>query len=118
MRNTLRSVFSPWVLLAHCTGSTPTETSYLLKPRQQHRVTSGIFTKSTLTQVASHKPYQHNPKVSPFGIAIVKKMQIKLGDAGTFDGLGLAFQYQMKTFFYIEKNGQEQSQLKKCYVNA
>ena len=44
-----------------------------------------------------HKTYKHNPKVSPFcigTIALVKtKRQIKLGDAGTIDCFGLAFQY-------------------------
>ena len=35
----------------------------------------------------------HNPKVSPFGIARVKQWQIKLGNAvGTIDHFGLAFQ--------------------------
>ena len=56
------------------------------------------------------KPYKHNPKGSPFGIALVKKWQIKLGDAGTIDRFGLAFQYQIKTI--IKKNGQKQSQIK------
>ena len=35
-----------------------------------------------------------NLKVSPFGIALAKKQQIKLGDAGTIDRLGLAFSYK------------------------
>ena len=38
------------------------------------------------------KTYKHNPKVSPFGIALVKKWQIKLRDAGTIDRFDLAFQ--------------------------
>ena len=38
------------------------------------------------------KTYKHNPKVSPFDIALVKKWQIKLGDAGTIHRFGLAFQ--------------------------
>ena len=44
------------------------------------------------------KLYKHNLKVSPLGIALVQKWQIKLGDAGTVDhfGLGLHFQYQIK----------------------
>ena len=42
------------------------------------------------------KTYKHNPKVSPFGIALIKKWQIKLGDAITIDHFGLAFQYQIK----------------------
>ena len=30
-----------------------------------------------------HKTYKHNPKVSPFGIALIKKRQIKLRHAST-----------------------------------
>ena len=44
----------------------------------------------------------NNPKVSPFGIALVKKRQIKLGDAGTIDRFGLAFQYQIKNIIKKE----------------
>ena len=40
--------------------------------------------------------HQNNPKVSPFGIALVKKWQIKLGHASTSDRFVLAFQYQIK----------------------
>ena len=43
--------------------------------------------------IYNSKTYQRNPKVSPVGIALVKKMQIKLVDAGTIDHFGLAFQY-------------------------
>ena len=39
------------------------------------------------------KTYKHYTKGSPFGIALVK---IKLGDAGTIDHFGGAFQYQIK----------------------
>ena len=39
--------------------------------------------------------HKHNPNVSPFSIALVEKWPIKLGDAGTIDRLGLAFQYQI-----------------------
>ena len=59
-------------------------------PRQPHRVTSGLFTKSNLTQVEHNtkhahftslrKTYKHNPKVSPFGIALVKNGKQKLGE--------------------------------------
>ena len=45
--------------------------------------------------IYKRKTYRQNPKVSPFGIALVKKRQIKLGDAGTTDRFGLAFQYQI-----------------------
>ena len=34
--------------------------------------------------------------VSSFDIDLVKKWQIKLGDAGTMDHFDLAFQYQIK----------------------
>ena len=86
------------------------ESIYLLQPSQPHRViTSVLFTKSNITEVeynAKHaqyiyiyiykrKTYQHNPNVSPFGIALVEKWQIKLGDAGIIDRFGLLFQYQM-----------------------
>ena len=44
------------------------------------------------------KTYKHNPKVSPFDLALVKKKKkkkkkshMKLGDAGTTDRFGLAF---------------------------
>ena len=43
------------------------------------------------------KTYKHNPKGSPFGIALVKNDK-KLGDAGTIDNFGLAFQYQINIF--------------------
>ena len=56
------------------------------------------------------KTYKHNPKISPFGIALVTKWQIKLGDAGTIDRFGLAFQYQI--FFNIKRNAQKHSQIK------
>ena len=47
--------------------------------------------------VHKRKIYKHHPKVSLFGIAVVKNVQfIKLGDAGTIDHFGLAFQYQIK----------------------
>ena len=49
-----------------------------------------------------HKIYKHNPKVSPFGIALIKKMAIKLGDAGTIDHFGLVFQYMIKNIFEKE----------------
>ena len=43
------------------------------------------------------KTDKHNPKVSSFGINCSRKTwQIKLGDAGTIDGFGLAFQYPIK----------------------
>ena len=45
-------------------------------------------------------------------------MTIKLGDAGTIDHFGLAFQYQIKTK-QKQKNGQKQSQIKNAiYINA
>ena len=50
--------------------------------------------------------HKHNLKVSPFGSALIKKRQIKLGDAGTTDHFSLALQYQLKKF--IKKNGQKQ----------
>ena len=54
--------------------------------------------------------HRHNPKVSIFGIALVKKWQIKSGDAGTVDRFGLAFQYQITKM--IQKNGQKQLKIK------
>ena len=42
---------------------------------------------------------KHNPKISPLGIALINKWQIKLGDAGTIDHFGLALQYQIKTLY-------------------
>ena len=41
---------------------------------------------------------KHNPKVSPFGIALVVEMANQLGDAGTTDRFDLAFQYQINNF--------------------
>ena len=32
-----------------------------------------------------HVRHQHNPKVSPFGSALTKKWQVKLGDVGTIE---------------------------------
>ena len=58
-----------------------------------------------------HQTYKHNPKViSPFGIALVKNGPKKLGDGGTIDHFGLAFQHQIKQI--IKKNGQKQSKIK------
>ena len=78
---------------------------YLLKAHSIINCTgssSGLFTSSNLTQVEyntkhahyniyKRKTYKRNPKVSPFGIALVKKWPIKLGDAGTIDRFSLAF---------------------------
>ena len=56
-------------------------------PSQPHRVTSGLFTRSNPAQVViqyktctvyKRKTYKHNPKVSPFGIALVNKMANKV----------------------------------------
>ena len=42
------------------------------------------------------KTYKHNPKGSPVRYCFRKnKRQIKLGDAGTIDRFGLAFQFQI-----------------------
>ena len=42
--------------------------------------------------IYKRKIYKPNPKVSPFGIALVKKKrQIKLGETGTIDHFGMAF---------------------------
>ena len=62
-------------------------------PRQPHRVTSGLFFIFYKT-CTLHKTYKHNPKVNPFGIALLIKIKrhIQLGDAGTIDHFGLAFQ--------------------------
>ena len=57
----------------------------------------------------TRKTYKHNPKGSPFGIALVNKWQIKI-DAGTIDHVGLAFQYQV--YNNIQRNGQKQLQIK------
>ena len=56
------------------------------------------------------KTYKLNLKVSPFGIAVIKKWQIKLRDAGTIDRFSLAFQYQIN--FVIKNNGQKKLQIK------
>ena len=58
----------------------------------------------------TRKTHKHKPKASPLGIALVKKWQIKLGDAGSIHRFGLAFQYQIKKI--IKKNGQKQLQIK------
>ena len=90
---------------------------YLLKAYRpvDRSVTSGIFTKSNLTQVEYNterarftnvKHKKHNPKVSPFGIALIKKKrQMQLGDSGTIDRFGLAFQNQIKKIYKrMDKN--------------
>ena len=64
---------------------------YLLKaysPVNPHRVTSELLTKSNLTEVEYNKKhahftnvrhiYKHKAKVSPFGIALIKKMANKV----------------------------------------
>ena len=56
------------------------------------------------------KTYKHNPKISPISIALVKKWQIKLEDAGTIDRFCLALQYQLKKI--IKKNQQQKLQIK------
>ena len=50
------------------------------------------------------KTNKHNPKVGPFGTALVKKLQIKLGDAGTTDRFHLTFQCEIKFVKRIDKN--------------
>ena len=85
----------------------------IVLPSQPHRVTSGLFTSWNLTQIeynAKHehhiyksKTYQHNPKVSPLiKYCSRKTWQIKLGDAGTIDCFGLAFQDQIKNNYQKE----------------
>ena len=49
-------------------------------------------------------------KLAPSGYCSHIKWQIKLGDAGTIDHFGLAFQYQIEK--YITKDGQKQPQIK------
>ena len=61
-------------------------------PANRTRSPQGFHKTCTLHK---QKTYKYNPKVSPFGIALIK-MAIKLGDAGTIDHFGLAFQYQIK----------------------
>ena len=54
-----------------------------LQPSEPHRVTPGLFTKSNLTKVEyntkhahfTNVKHKHNPKVSPFGIALIKYSQ-------------------------------------------
>ena len=77
-----------------------------------HRVISGLFTSSNLTQVEYNRKHalyiiyklktylKHNLKVSPLGIALVKKWQIRLGDAGIIYRFGLEFQYQIIYIYF------------------
>ena len=52
--------------------------AYTLYPRQPHRVTPGLFNQTNLTSVEYNTKHahltnvKHNPKVSPFGIALIK----------------------------------------------
>ena len=57
----------------------------------QSQVRYNIFFKCTFYKHKSNKTYnyKHNPKVSLFSTVVVKKLQIKLGDAGTIDCFGL-----------------------------
>ena len=48
-------------------------------------------------------------KLIPLVLLDHKKWQIKLGDAGTIDRIGLVFEYQITNI--IKKNGQKQSQI-------
>ena len=70
-------------------------------------------------KLQKRKTYKHNPKVSPFGIDLVKKRQIKLGDAGTIDGFGLMFEYQInKEEKRMDKNNCKSKILYKCTANT
>ena len=69
-----------------------------------------ILHKLNTTQNMHTLQAKHNLKVSPFGIALIKILQIKLGDAGTIDRFGLAFLYLFLN--YKKKNGHTQSQIK------
>ena len=77
-----------------------------VKPDQQQQQQQHAYT------LFKRKTYKHNPKVSTFGIAIVKKKrrQIKLGDV-TIDRFYLGFQYQ------INKRMGKNSRKLKYYIN-
>ena len=55
-----------------------------LQPNQPHKVTSGFFTKSSLIEVEYNTKHahltnlKHNPKVRPFGIALIKMEEIHI----------------------------------------
>ena len=61
------------------------------------------------TKHAQYTNVKHNPKVGPFGFALVKKRQIKLGDAGTIDCFDLVFQNQITKM--LKNKGQTKSQI-------
>ena len=62
------------------------------------------------------KTYKHNPKGSPVRYCFRKnKRQIKLGDAGTIDRFGLAFQFQIFKKYKKKKNELKQLQIKILY---
>ena len=80
-------------------------------PRAVHKFKHHkLNTIQNLHIIYKSKTHKRNPKFSPFGIALVKKWQMKLGNAGTIDRFGLAFQYQIKK--YIKQDGQKQLQIK------
>ena len=63
-----------------------------------HRITSGMFTKSNLTQVEHNTKHAQFTNVNHLNIIrkslwyhSYKKWQIKLGKAGTIDRFGLVF---------------------------
>ena len=52
------------------------------------QISHKLNTIQNMHNTSNAKTYKHNPKVSPFGIALVQQKinwQIKLGDAGTTD---------------------------------
>ena len=70
-----------WLHVPHCDGAilqTQILILFIYWRLIPHRVTSGLFTKSNLTQVEYNKKHahftnvKHHPKVSPFGIVLVK----------------------------------------------
>ena len=69
------------------------------------------------THYTNIKHYKHNSKVSPFGIAVIKKKwAITLGNDGIIVRFDLAFQYQI---FFKPINGSTKTVANEnYYINA
>ena len=66
---------------------------------------NGILQKLNTIQkmhILQTQNIKQNPKVSPLGVALIKKWQVKIEVAGTSDRFSLAFQYQIKYIIKIE----------------
>ena len=97
--HTKRLQFRQWCDCTHT--SKHTYSIYVLKAYSQVNYRTGSPQGFSLDQNLQKLNTIQNTNVKPiFGIALVIKWQIKLGDAVTTDRFGLAFQYQIFNNIY------------------